>query len=228
MNVAKYDEENYTIGDLLHHNVNENLLHIYNTNSIRSYAHIINDSFAVSQHLIVKELILKNTENDELNLRKRLKKNNDFSIKKLQSSVNQILFVKKVLKTFNMDTYLKISNDVIDNFNPNEILNEYKLLFRDRTTKPISLNTNYDKIKFVASKLYSKLNIPLITKDKKEDGKKIKSYQVDLDRICFHNYLMSFSNKHYSKKWSQLNKYLEGIPNDVQLKMTDIMCEIRQ
>ena len=225
-NANKYDDEHYDVPTLLHHNVNENLLHIYNTKDIKKYSNIINDSFAVSQHLIIKELILKNTEKDEHNLRQRLKKNNDFSIKKLQGSINQILFTKKVLKTFNMNIDLTFSDNVIENFNANDILNEYKVLFRDRTTKPISINTNYDKIKFVASKLYSKLNIPMNNVDKKIKGKKQKVYQLNHIIIDNHQHLIKYSNKQYSKDYEQFYKYMIDIPNDYQLKLTNVNIDI--
>ena len=127
-----------------------------------------------------------------------------------------------------MNIDLTFSDNVIDNFNPNEILNEYKLLFRDRTSKPISIETNYDKIKFVASKLYSKLNIPMNNVDKKIKGKKQKVYQLNHIIIDNHQHLMIHSNKHYAGKYSQFYKYINQIPKDFQLKLTDINIDIEK
>ena len=222
-NVIKYDSENYTLKDLLEHNVNRKVLHIYNTEDVKKYSHIINDNFAISQHLNIKYLLLQNSNEDEIKLKKRLESNNDFTIKKLKSSINQIIFTKKVLNTFNMNSDLTINGS--SNCDTTQILKEYQVLFRDRTTKPIELNTDYDKIKFVASKLYHKLHIPMKNTSKKTNGVKLMSYHLNMDEVETHTQIMSYSTKHFSKT-KQLDDYLTTINNDFQLNYLDVKCEL--
>tara|TARA_R110002073_G_scaffold99523_2_gene227356 strand:- start:2821 stop:3603 length:783 start_codon:yes stop_codon:yes gene_type:complete len=225
-NVINYDLDHYDVPTLLAHDVNKNLLHIYNTKDVKRFSHIINDSFAVSQHLNIKYLILKNTENDDLKLKQKLKKNYDFTIKKLKSSVHQILFVKKFLRKINMNTDLTFSSDKPTNCDTNELISEYKVLFRDRSTQPISIKTDYDKIKFVASKLYSKLHIPIVSKDKRVDGKKIKEYALNVDKIHEHEDLSEYADKQFSKEHAEFYKHLKQIPNEYQSKLTHVQIDI--
>ena len=194
-----YDITNYDLPYLLKSEVNEKVLHIYNTQAIRTVPTLIHDSFAITQHLNIKHLILLKKDSHIKKLQHKLTLNNDFSIKKLQSSLNQILFVKKVMNLFNMDIDFRISCDKPNQFNSDEIIKEYKLLFRDRTTKPIQINTEYDRVKFVASKLYSQLNIPMKNKAKKINGVKVMSYNLDENEIMKHREVHKFSIHHHKK-----------------------------
>lgn len=198
-NVKKYDLENYNLSTLLKSEVNEKLLHIYHTKDILNSRTLINDSFAITQHINVKHLILSNKDSETIKLHNKLTLNNDFSIKKLQSSINQILFVKKVLNLFNMNVDFKISCNKPNEFNSEQLIKEYKILFRDRTTKPININTEYDRVKFVASKLYSKLHIPMKNKAKKINGVKLMDYNLDDEKIQEHQQINNYSKKQHKK-----------------------------
>jgi hypothetical protein len=99
-----------------------------------------------------------------------------------------------------MNTDLTFNDDVKHNINSTEIIKEYKNIFRDRGNQDIALNTEYDKIKFVASKLYSKLNIPMSNKSKKVNGVKKVSYNLNVDDISIHKNLIEYSSRHYQRK----------------------------
>ena len=64
--------------------------------------------------------------------------------------------------------------------------------------------------------------------DKKIKGKKQKVYQLNHIIIDHHQHLMSHSNKHYAGKYSQFYKYINQIPKDFQLKLTDINIDIEK
>lgn len=218
-NAAKYDEEHYDLSTLLHSEVNEKLLHIYNTEGIIKNRNIINDSFKISQHINIKHLLLL----DDNVLSNKLALSNDFAIKKYKSSLNQIKFTKKILNLFNMNTDLTFNDDVKHNINSTEIITEYKNIFRDRGNQEITLNTEYDKIKFVASKLYSKLNIPMDNHSKKINGVKKVSYNLNHYDILDHKKLIEYSSRHYKRKDI---KYMETINNAFHENLTEVHFEM--
>ena len=220
-NVAKYDKEHYDLKTLLHSNVNEKLLRIYNTEDIIAYREIINDSAKIQQHITIKHLFLwdkKRTVN-------KLMLNNDFAVKKLKCDINKINFVKKVLKEFNMNTDLTFNDNVKHNIDTKKVLNEYRTIFRDRSSLEITLSTDYDKIKFVASKLYSKLKIPMTKKDKNIDGKHQKQYLINNAEIDEHRYLMEYSSRHYeTKDIKYLEEFYDLYPEQAELKSNVIVA----
>tara|TARA_R110001592_G_scaffold294898_1_gene564774 strand:+ start:81 stop:854 length:774 start_codon:yes stop_codon:yes gene_type:complete len=220
-NALKYDSENYDLLDLLKSRINIKLLHIYDTKVIRLHKQLINDSSLIHQHLNVKYLF---TWDNEM-IKNKLDSNKDFGLIKMKSSINQIQYITKVLDLFNMNKVLEIDQTkTTKNIDYKDLLNEYKTRFRDRSTKPIKLNTDYDKIKFVASKLYSKLNIPMSNYDKKENGIKITKYQVDLEALEMHSDLIKYSTRQYKNIDTD---YMLKCGNDkIQLLKTEMHIEL--
>tara|TARA_R110002074_G_scaffold44315_9_gene115248 strand:- start:1788 stop:4625 length:2838 start_codon:yes stop_codon:yes gene_type:complete len=218
-NASKYDEEHYDLTTLLHSEVNEKLLHIYNTEGIIQNRAIINDSFEISTHINIKHLLLL----DDNVISNRLALSNDFAIKKYKSALNQVKFTKKILNLFNMNTDLTFNDDVKHNINSTEIITEYKNIFRDRGNQEIILNSEYDKIKFVASKLYKKLNIPMSNQSKKVNGVKKVSYNINHYDILNHKKLIEYSSRHYQRKDI---KYMETINNEFHQNLTEVHLEM--
>lgn len=216
LNVRKYIDENYKLTDLLKCRVNENLLHIYNTEHARKYKTVITDNFAISQYINTKYLFFAN----ESVLVNKLENNNDFSIIKMTSNINQIIFVRKVMKLFAMNNNLEFEEHV--ELNENEmksIVEEYKHLFRDNTKKDIELKTEYDRIKFVAGKCFKKLNIPIITKKVKRNGKVIIDYQLDKAEMKLFSNIYQYTKRYYNNLDI---KYLEECD-----KLNSKMCELK-
>ncbi len=196
-NAIKYDIEHYDLKTLLNSSVNEKVLHLYNTTDMMHYRNFINDSSKIQEHLTIKHLFTW----DNAKINNNLNSNNDFAVKKLKCNINKINFTRKILDLFNMNHDFTIRNlEKTSTFNTDQIIKEYKTIFRDRSSLPISLKTNYDKIKFVASKLYSKLNIPMVKKDIKQDGKHIKQYALNEEIIKDHKHLMTYASRHYEQK----------------------------
>ena len=218
-NASKYDEEHYDLTTLLYSEVNEKLLHIYNTEDIIKNRQIINDSFKISQHINIKHLLLL----DNNILSNILALSNDFAIKKYKSALNQVKFTKKILNNFNMNTDLTFNDSTKHNINSAEIITEYKNIFRDRGNQEITLNTEYDKIKFVASKLYYKLNIPMSNTNKKINGVKKVSYNLNRDEIIYHKKLIEYSSRHYERKDI---KYMETINTKYHENLTEVHIEM--
>ena len=217
-NAQIYDEEHYDMKTLLLSDVNRKLLKIFNTNQICKFRDLIVDNSKTTQHINIKHLFFL----DDMKIKHKLDANNDFGIKKIKSSNNKILFVKKVLSMFGLNTKLeKINNDITNDFSG--IIDEYKTIFRDRSNLEIKLNTNYDRVKFVASKLYSKLNIPMNNKDKKVNGIKLKDYALDNDKMKFHKDLFEYSSREYIQK--DVN-YIQTIDEKIQQLKTKVIVAI--
>ena len=196
-NAIKYDVEHYDLKTLLNSTVNEKVLHLYNTTEMINYREFINDSSKIQEHLTIKHLFTW----DKAKINNNLNCNNDFAVKKLKCNINKIKFTHKILKLFSMNDDFSLNEvEKPNTFNSDEIIKEYKTIFRDRSSLSIPLTTDYDKIKFVASKLYSKLKIPMIKKDIKQDGKHIKQYALKQDIINEHKHLMTYSTRHYEQK----------------------------
>jgi len=156
-------------------------------------------------------------------LSNKLALSNDFAIKKHTSALNQVKFTKKILNLFNMNTDLTFNDDVKHNINSTDIIKEYKNIFRDRGNQEITLNTEYDKIKFVASKLYKKLNIPMSNISKKINGVKKVSYNLNHYIILDHKKLIEYSSRHYQRKDI---KYMETINNAFHENLTEVHFEM--
>ena len=183
--------------------VNETLLNIYNTEDVRKYKDVITDNFKINQYINIKHLFLiseKHLENKDNN-------NKDFSIKKLTSDIKQIQYTRKILDYFGMDKYLEMDELVeIDESILNDFINHYKSVFRDNTKQKIELKTKYDRVKFVAGKLYKKLNIPMTTKKVKRDGKVIIEYIINKNEIENYKEIYQYSK---NRRAEPMRKYLE-------------------
>jgi len=115
----------------------------------------------------------------------------------------------------------KVSTDITNNFSG--LVKEYKTIFRDRSNLEIKLNTDYERVKFVASKLYSKLNIPMKNTDKKIDGIKLKEYKINEDDMKLHRHLFEYSTREYIQK--DIN-YIQTIDENIQQLKTDLHIQL--
>ncbi len=217
-NAEIYDKEHYDMQTLLLSDVNRKLLKIYDTTQICKYRELIVDNSKTTQHINIKHLFLL----DDDKIKHKLEASNDFGIKKIKSSNNKILFVKKVLSMFGLNKNLeKVSTDITNNFSG--LVKEYKTIFRDRSNLEIKLNTDYERVKFVASKLYSKLNIPMKNTDKKIDGIKLKEYKINEDDMKLHRHLFEYSTREYIQK--DIN-YIQTIDENIQQLKTDLHIQL--
>lgn len=217
-NANKYDREHYDLKTLLLSEVNRKLLKIFDTTQICKFRDLIVDNSKTTQHINIKHLFLL----DEDKIKHKLDSSNDFGIKKIKSSNHKILFVKKVLTIFGLNKNLeKVNNNITNDFSG--IINEYKTIFRDRSNLEIKLNNDYDRLKFVASKLYSKLGIPMKNKDKKIDGVKLKEYNINQEEMTRHRQLFKYSTREYIQK--DVN-YIETINPKIQELKCDIHIEL--
>ena len=216
MNVKHFNDCDYKLRDLLYNRTNQSLFHIYNTEDIMKYKDLITDNFIISQYINTKYLLFA----DESVLENKLIHNKDFSIMKMTSNINQIKFVRKILKLFNIAPNLE-TNDlaVLDDEVLKNIIDEYKKLFRDNTKKEIELKTHYDRIKFIAGKCYKKLNIPMKTKKEKCGKSSIVNYELDSVVMKMFKKIYTYTQRNYNNLDV---KYLEEC-----YKLNSKMCELK-
>ena len=217
-NAEIYDTENYDKTTLLATDVNLKLLKIFDTTQICKYRDIIVDNSRTTEHVNLKHLFLL----DDEKIKHKLDSSNDFGIKKIKSSNHKILFVKKVLSEFGLNKNLeKVNTDISNDFSG--IIKEYKTIFRDRSNLEIKLNTDYDRVKFVASKLYSKLNVPMKNTDVKINGIKLKNYKINEDEMKYHRTLFEYSTREYIQKDIE---YIQTINEEVQQLKSNMHIEL--
>ena len=72
-------------------------------------------------------------------------------------------------------------------------------------------------------KLYYKLNIPMSNTNKKINGVKKVSYNLNRDEIIYHKKLIEYSSRHYERKDI---KYMETINTKYHENLTEVHIEM--
>ena len=180
-NTKEYFLETWDTADALNSRLNEDILKIYNTVNIQDYKELYQEAGETEKYLYTKKLYMDSEEKVEADL----KKDNDFSILKVKGGQNKVKFINDVSKELGISKTLEVAEQkTITEERVKSINNDYKKIFGGRNKKDIELDSEYNKIQFVATLLKNVLGKDFLKKKKVRKGKKTETQvSVNIEKI---------------------------------------------
>lgn len=176
-NIKQYFLETWNTADALNSRLNEDILKIYNTESIKKYRDLYQKAGETEKYLYTRKLYLDSPEKVE----RDLYKDNDFSILKIKGGQSKVKFINDITTEIGINKYLEVVEEkTITDERVARINLEYEKIFGGRNKLDIFLLTEYNKKQFVARLLKHVLGKEFLKKKKIRKGKKTET-QVSIN-----------------------------------------------
>lgn len=178
MRVNKFNSENFNVGDALNSQLNQDVLHITNTELIRKNKALFCESGKAEKFIKAKAFYI----NNEKYASKMLKNEDDMEFKKINGKYGSIVYLQQVYETLGYTPTFEKKEEV-KQIEKNEIVSNYKKFCRGKISEE-DLITEQKKKAFLFKITKSILGEGWITNKQKREGKKrIVEYKFNKSKL---------------------------------------------